>query len=553
MIGKQKHIIFLIIAFVILFASCTRVVVTVDSIPSNTPTGQPIFITGNFNNWDPGEEKYQMQLQSDSSYTVYLPPGFGSIEYKFTRGDWTTVEKDICGYETGNRTFLLGQADTVNNFIESWGDLDPINCPRITLLLTDIPPNTEVDDKIAVAGNFNSWSPNLGSILDRDSSGQYSITIERPPDITELEFKMTRGDLSSAESDEFGNMLPNRVVKFGVSDTVKINIDGWIDKRDKMGSNRVILIVRNLPLSTPLNDDLYFVSSLCNWTSSDKNYIFQMNRNGSYYFPIPRKRKTLEYKITRGDWMNVEVDKYGFEIENRSIDLVNEDTVYIDIGGWKDKTFMNDGEVTIVLSALPETTPENTDFYITGNLNGWSQRSKKHKFDIDQNGDYSLNIRRDRGILEFKVLRGSWNTIEVDQFGSDIPNRFYHYKDVDSIFVEVANWKDKPTSAIDDVTIVINSFPRHSPQLEEIYLAPNFNDWNPGDRNLIFSKLKDDRFYITVPKKGDDMEYKITRGSWETVEVDENGNQMPDRRLTFGFADTVYIDLVKWRDFGGNY
>lgn len=550
---KQRHIILIISAIIILFGSCKRAVVRVDEIPPNTPRGQGIYITGNFNNWDPGEEKYRLQEQADSTYLVKLPPGFGSIEYKFTRGDWTTVEKDLCGYEIGNRSFILGEADTVTNTIESWNDRDPVNCPRITFVLSELPEDTPENGKIAVAGNFNSWDPDESAVMKADSTGKYSVTINRPPNISELEFKMTRGDLSSAESDEFGNIIPSRVIKFGLKDTIEVNIDGWIDRQGKKGSSRVTLILKNIPPSTPINDDLYFVSNLNNWTAGDRNYIFQKNKNGDYFFPIPRKKKNLEYKITRGDWGSVEVDKFGFDIPNRILNLAEEDTVLIDVKGWKDKTSINDKEITIVLSELPKTTPENDDIYITGNFNGWAQHNKKYRFQQDEKGRYIVNLPRQKDYLEFKILRGSWNKIEVSEDGTDVENRFVFYKDIDTLNVAVANWKDKPILNSDDVTIVLNSLPANTPQLEDIYLAPDFNGWNPGSKNMIFRKLADGRQYITISKSGNQLEYKITRGNWAKVEVDNYGKETSNRILHYGFADTVYIDVAKWRDLDGNY
>ena len=555
MLTKRGHIILLLLAGILLFASCERVVVMVDSIPPNTPHNQPIYITGNFNNWDPGEEKYRMQRQKDSTYIIKLPPGFGSVQYKFTRGDWTTVEKDLCGYEMANHSLILGEVDTVVNAIESWNDLNPVNCPRITFVLSKIPENTPEEDKIAVAGNFNSWDPDESAVLKIDSSGKYSVTIKRPPNIDELEFKLTRGDLSSAESDEFGNIIPSRVVKFGVTDTLEVNIDGWIDRKDKKGgSSRVVLILGKLPGSTPKNDNFYFVSSLNNWTAGDRNYIFQKNKNGDYFFPIPRKRKILEFKITRGDWSNVEVDKFGFDMPNRICDLAEVDTVYINVQGWKDKTPMNDHEVTIVLTALPETTPEDDDIYITGNFNGWDQRKQKHKFRYNDEGDYFVNLPRQRDLLEFKILRGSWSTIEVDQYGSEVANHKVFYKDIDTLYYEVVNWKDMPIKEIEELTIVINSLPKNTPQLEDIYLAPEFNGWNPGSKSMIFQKLPNGKPYLTIEKQhGTNFKYKITRGNWAKVEVDEFGNETSDRVLNYGFADTIYIDVIKWRDLDGNY
>jgi len=106
---------------------------------------------------------------------------------------------------------------------------------------------------------------------------------------------------------------------------------------------------------------------------------------------------------------------------------------------------------------------------------------------------------------------------------------------------------------LDQVTIVINKLPESTPLDDDLYLAPDFNGWDPGDSNMIFDKFSDGRLFITIPASGRGMEYKITRGNWSTVEVTEYGESIADRTLAFGFADTVYIEVVKWRDFDGNY
>ncbi|MCB2220436.1 MAG: hypothetical protein KQI35_08585 [Bacteroidetes bacterium] len=554
MIKTRGHRILVLAAFAILLASCQSVVVRVDTIPSNTPKNQPLYITGNFNNWDPGDERFQMQLNPDSSYTITLPAGFGTVEYKFTRGDWTTVEKDICGYEIDNHRLTLGEQDTVSNQIESWNDLDPVNCPRLTIIIDSLPKDTPPEETIAIAGNFNAWNPDQNAILKKDSSsGKYALTIDRVPGIKELEFKVTRGNLETSESDEFGNIIPNRKVQFGVKDTVRLSVGGWVDKPTEKKSNRVIFIIKELPRSTPVGDDFYLVSNLNDWTPGDRNFIFQKDRNGRYFFPFPRKKKILEYKITRGSWSTVEVDKYGFEIPNRVVNLQEKDTVMISIGGWKDRNYPSDRELTIVLGDLPSSTPLDADFYLAGDISGWNAGRNKFRFEKDSHGSYFLNIPRGGHMLTFKITRGEWSNVEVDADGSDIENRLLFYKDTDTAVIRVQNWKDRPPLEIDYVTLVIDELPSITPSNAEIFLAPDFNGWDPEDRKLIFNKLPDGRPYITVTGRNKGFEYKITRGGWETVEVDENGNTIPNRSITYGFSDTVFIKVQKWRDFGGRY
>ena len=89
----------MILSALLLLVSCHQAVIKVEGIPGNTPKGQPLYVTGNFNNWDPGDEAYQMTLNSVTVLILFIfLPGFGSVEYKITRGDWTTVETDVCGY-----------------------------------------------------------------------------------------------------------------------------------------------------------------------------------------------------------------------------------------------------------------------------------------------------------------------------------------------------------------------------------------------------------------------------------------------------------------------
>lgn len=548
----DKHIIFILALGLIFFTSCKQVVIKVESIPENTPPGQPIYVTGNFNNWDPGEEIYILTLGEDSNYFITLPPGFGIVNYKFTRGDWTTVEKDICGGETDNRSMELAAHDTVINRIESWSDLDPLNCPKLTILINNVPENTPKDDIIAIASSDNSWDPDDASIFKEGSSGELYVTINRPPGINILEYKMTRGDLSTSESDEFGNELPNRVLEFGKKDTVRVNIEGWRDIPESR-SNRVVFIINKLPDNTPVQEELYLVSNLNSWVTNDKNYMFQVNKNGQLYYPVPRKKLLLEYKITRGDWNTQEVDRNGYDISNRIVDLQSSDTVYIDIARWKDMGDPDDDMVTVILSAIPESTPINHKLYIAGTFNGWDPGKLRHRFRRNINGEYYVNLPKKDGDIEMRITRGSWETAQIDKYGSDMAPYKYRYTDLDTLFIKVENWKDKPPKHINNVTLVINRLPIKTPDGDNIFLATDFNGWDPKDNNLIFDKLTDGRPVITVPTYGKVMEYKITRGGWRRAEVDKYGNEIENRRLFLGFADTVYIEVKKWRDFGGNY
>ena len=330
----KRAIIYIGILFIAI-TSCKRVIVIVDSIPANTPPGQDLYIAGNFNSWDPGEELFILTMQEDSNYYFTLPPGFGTIEYKFTRGDWTTVEKGLCHEEIENRVVHVSNTDTVVNQILSWNDQEPLDCNSVTICITNFPSNTPVNEGLYLATTFNSWMPNEDYKFYINEFGDPEITITKPQGINSFEFKVTRGDISKSESDEFGNDIENRSIEFGKDHREEITISGWTDlQADK--SKNVVFIIRNMPDNTPVNDKIYMASNINSWTQKDWKFRFKQNENGDYYLLVKRQNIDMEFKVLRGWWNTVEVNKDGWDIENRQLGLLSADTVYLDIARWKD-------------------------------------------------------------------------------------------------------------------------------------------------------------------------------------------------------------------------
>ena len=89
----------------LLAASQAQVTFIVDSLPDYTPPEDEVYIVGSFNGWNPGDAAYVMQKNGDDLWEITLD-GFANgetIEYKFTRGDWESVEKGPNGEEIDNR------------------------------------------------------------------------------------------------------------------------------------------------------------------------------------------------------------------------------------------------------------------------------------------------------------------------------------------------------------------------------------------------------------------------------------------------------------------
>jgi len=79
------------------------------TVPGNTPAGESVFIVGDhpgLSEWDPGASEMTAAGSGVWEITVDLPEGL-AIEYKYTRGSWTYVEKGASCEELSNRTATI--------------------------------------------------------------------------------------------------------------------------------------------------------------------------------------------------------------------------------------------------------------------------------------------------------------------------------------------------------------------------------------------------------------------------------------------------------------
>ncbi len=101
---------------------------------------RPIYISGNFNNWQTQDEQFKMTKQEDDSYHFIFPSNFNYPEellYKFTKGDWSEVEIDSFGNRTENRSTRKHsgiQVEHVELWRKNWLPFKQIYLPQVLLI-----------------------------------------------------------------------------------------------------------------------------------------------------------------------------------------------------------------------------------------------------------------------------------------------------------------------------------------------------------------------------------------------------------------------------------
>ncbi len=91
--------------------------------------------------------------------------------------------------------------------------------------------------------------------------------------------------------------------------------------------------------------------------------------------------------------------------------------------------------------------------------------------------------------------------------------------------------------------------PGNTPPGDTIYLSgnlPELGGWNPAGVPLTLEKGKW-KAKVTVPRAAD-IQFKFTRGSWETVEKDAHGHEMANRVLNADRSKTVKAAVARWRE-----
>jgi predicted alpha/beta superfamily hydrolase len=97
------------------------------------------------------------------------------------------------------------------------------------------------------------------------------------------------------------------------------------------------------------------------------------------------------------------------------------------------------------------------------------------------------------------------------------------------------------------IRLELNTLPANSPANGTIFIAGNFNGWNPQNKTYQFQK-NDKGYFIELSLSNGAYEYKITRGGWDKVETTNDGKDIGNRTLKVEADATVELSVEGWKD-----
>ncbi|WP_375445366.1 helix-turn-helix domain-containing protein [uncultured Fibrella sp.] len=103
---------------------------------------------------------------------------------------------------------------------------------------------------------------------------------------------------------------------------------------------------------------------------------------------------------------------------------------------------------------------------------------------------------------------------------------------------------------------VVTELPENTPHDAQLFLSGNFVKWNSAHPAYQFKHMLDGSYQLTIQSDLPRLEYKVTRGSWESVEGRESGNARPNRVLYRTDSKTpidVDLAILSWEDLSGTF
>ena len=92
------------------------------------------------------------------------------------------------------------------------------------------------------------------------------------------------------------------------------------------------------------------------------------------------------------------------------------------------------------------------------------------------------------------------------------------------------------------VTIVVQDYPKEASKESPIFISGDFEGWSGGKKEYQLQKIGD-KYSITLPKIGNNINFKFTQGSWASVESDKKGLSLGNRTYVFNKEnDTLKVE-----------
>lgn len=150
------------------------------------------------------------------------------------------------------------------------------------------------------------------------------------------------------------------------------------------------------------------------------------------------------------------------------------------------------GHDVLLSVTVPDSTPTDAKLSLGGDFNGWNPTDSNYQLKKVDTHIYQYrfeNVEPGK-VLNFKVTRGNWDTVEIAESGANRDNRYIAVNEsVTAVEIEVADWADLTTKVAPST--IVGIYKEHDWEL------PTF----AGQRNV--------RVYLPSDYENSDLRYPV--------------------------------------------
>lgn len=117
-------------------------------------------------------------------------------------------------------------------------------------------------------------------------------------------------------------------------------------------------------------------------------------------------------------------------------------------------------DLTLIINDVPSSTSDSDTLYFASSINNWQPNAPNYQFQPHDDGTYRIKLKNINESIEYKITKGSWESVEITVKGEDIANRKINSKGKEVI--QVKGWANndiKTSTKLSNVTILNEDFP----------------------------------------------------------------------------------------------
>jgi len=417
-----------------------------------------------------------------------------------------------------------------------------------------VPAETPVEASVFIKGSDPSLTgaSNKGLELVFQGGNVYSGKT-RLPKRTDITYTV---HLDKPEAqvalDAAGVVVPTRTLRVEQDEEkVSLTVERWGPATGDTQARTVFLVA--VPETTEPDASIYLSGNVAELGGGKPDGVKLYKAMNSRYATVLAiaPGTSLEFKVTRGSMGTEEKGARGEDIASRTHQTGSGlQRVEVSVARWADVPSALTFKVTV-----PPETPADAKVVLKGAhavFGGATGAGLELTYESGTTFSASVSLARGAALaFDTRLTQPSQQQVELDMAGAVRPTRTHQVKGDETLNVVVERWGPETGGGSEPRLAFVVTVPSNTPTESTIYVAGNqtqIGGWNPGAVPLY--KALNGRYAIVLSfAEGTSLEYKLTRGSWPTVEKGPAGEEISNRTYTTrsGYERTFVI-VARWAD-----